>query len=142
MSVITALVICTVWIGWHGAIRGWELQHRLICAANLKAIGAATRGHAHGGGHSSEAMLEGLVAGGRIDRRQTICPSSGLSASNYVWVLRDAGTATAAGTVIAYEPKSNHGGEGGCVLFADGHVMFVLVPHYDELVGGTLKDPR
>ena len=38
-------------------------------------------------------------------------------------------------TVIAYEPKSNHGNEGGNVAFADGHVEFIKGQRYDDLIG-------
>ena len=131
--VVTGLVL---WVGLHGAIRARELQRRLVCASNLKGI--ATSWEIYGPAwDGTGSFFEWLVATGQVDRRSVICPSSGLSTSNYVVVpvfpVRQDGSIDNR-AVIAYEPKSNHGGEGGNVVFADGHASFVRVPEFDELV--------
>jgi prepilin-type processing-associated H-X9-DG protein len=136
--VVTGLVL---WVGLHGAIRARELQRRLVCASNLKGI--ATSSKIYGPGwDGTGSFFEWLVATGQVDRRSLICPSSGLPTSNYIVVpvvpppldgpIDDR-------AVIAYEPKSNHGGEGGNVVFADGHASFIRVPEFDELVRSAAK---
>jgi prepilin-type processing-associated H-X9-DG protein len=45
-------------------------------------------------------------------------------------------------TVVVYEPKSNHDGVGGNFLYADGHVEFVRVPEYDEIIRSTEQHAR
>ncbi len=131
--VATGLVL---WVGLHGAIRARELQRRLVCASNLKGI--ATSSKIYGAGwDGTGSFLEWLVATGQIDRRSLICPSSELSTSNYIVVPRVPPPQDGPiddRVVIAYEPKSNHGGEGGNVVFADGHTSFIRVPEFDELV--------
>ena len=123
--------------------RARELSKRLVCASNMKAIGTAWKTYASD--HPGEGIpsLDWLIDKGSIAPNQIICPSSGLTESNYVIVRYEPGGSdrtTDSKVVVMYEPKTNHGGEGGNFLFADGHVSFVRVPEYDQLVRAAKGD--
>jgi len=117
-----------------------ELSRRMVCASNIKGIGTTWMVYAKDYPGEGVAPLEWLITTGRITPEQTICPSSGLTESNYILLPFEPRDLTDNSTVIAYEPKSNHGGEGGNFLFADGHVSFVRVPEYDQLVRSAERD--
>jgi len=132
---------CVLGVGLRGAYRGRELQRRLTCASNLKGIAISAKIYAPEW-DGATPVLDWLVAAGQVDPRLLICPSSESSTSNYVLVPRREGVPIDDRGVIAYEPKSNHGGEGGNVVFGDGHAEFVLVPEYDKVVKSVSKvDP-
>lgn len=117
--------------------RARELSKRLVCATNMKAIGVAWKTYARDHPGEGVPTLDWLVDRGSIAPDQIICPSSDLTESNYLIVrygTSDVDRGMDDRTVVMYEPKSNHGGEGGNFLFADGHVSFVRVPEYDQLV--------
>lgn len=123
--------------------RARELSKRLVCASNMKAIGAAWKTYASD--HPGEGIptLDWLIDRGSMAPNQVICPSSDLTESNYVVVRYEPGDADRGmdnRAVVMYEPASNHGGEGGNFLFADGHASFVRVPEHDQLVRSSEGD--
>ena len=114
--------------------RARELSKRLVCASNLKGIGTILLIYENDHPGQGAPTLDDLVAQGDLVPDQLVCPSSGLNTTNYVIVPGAVGSGDR-NAIMAYEPKSNHGDEGGNILFADGHVTFVRVPEYDELIG-------
>ncbi|MCP4245426.1 MAG: hypothetical protein GY778_00100 [bacterium] len=85
--------------------------------------------------------MQALVRAGYLNRKQLTCPGGG----PFVFVPA-AYEAPPDGqvnprTVIAYEPLSNHGGEGGNILFADGHVEFVRAQACKALIQTATSQP-
>ena len=114
--------------------RARELSNRLVCASNMKAVGTAMNVYLTSYEGDRGAMLDWLVEKGHLTRDQIVCPSSGLAISNYVFVPPSPDRPVANRTVVMYEPLSNHNGEGGNMLFADGHAEFVRAVRYDEML--------
>ena len=131
---ITGIVL---WVGGTGFVRGRELQRRLICATNLKEVGTSLRIYRNDDHDSDPAVppIEWLIAKGYVSQQQSICPSSRPNTSNYIVVPFDRSHPRDNRAVVLYEPKSNHGGDGGNVFFADGHASFVRGKDYDDLIG-------
>jgi len=115
--------------------RARELSKRMACAANMKAIGTTLMIYSHDHSDQGPLTLDMLVEMGLVDAKQIVCPSANPASPNYIFV---AGSADAEGgdseSVVMYEPKANHGGEGGNFLFTDGHASFERGDRYDELV--------
>ncbi len=116
--------------------RARELSKRLVCQSNLRGIGTTMLIYQDEFPGQGVAPLTLFVQSGDIAPQQLICPSSGLTTSNYVVLPLPP---NADGTVVwAYEPASNHGGEGGNVVFADGHASFFRNEEYDRLIAEAL----
>lgn len=111
-----------------------DLSRKMACAGNIKAVGTVTALYWNTYPGDGSPPITWLIEEGYIAKERTICPSSGLSESNYVFVPHRPEDHIDEKTVIMYEPKSNHGGEGGNFLFGDGHVMFMRDEAYDELI--------
>lgn len=115
--------------------RAIELTRRLACQRNMKAIAAAMRLYQNDYAAEGYPPLDWFVARGLLTPEQIRCPSAGPGENNYVYVPPfsvDAGGNE--NSVLMYEPKSNHGGDGANVVFADGHATFVRGAEYDKLV--------
>ena len=139
MRRLTVIAIAVVVIGLFLSVlvptvsRLHELSKRLTCQSNMKAIATGLKLYAGDPSFSSRVTIDWLVQEGHITPDQMLCPSSGLTVSNYV-LAQHLRPDLPADAVILYEPKSNHGGEGGNILFADGHASFVRGEEYDRLI--------
>jgi len=134
--VVTGLVL---WVGLHGAIRAREPGRRIVCAKQLMGIATEMQVYVNSGWDGKSPFIEWLLANNPDSQRWVTCPGSGKGMSNYVILPLSEGWPTDRKAVIAYEPKSNHGGEGGNIVFGDGHASFVRVPEFDELVRSAAK---
>ena len=74
-----------------------------------------------------------VVAAGFTTPMQFQCPSAPPGQQCYYYV---AGLTTESNpsAVIMFEDPNNHQGEGGNVLYQDGHVMFMKGPAYQAIV--------
>ncbi len=139
LGVILIVAATVLVVGVTGMVRGWELQRRGLCCENLKAIRAALLAHAdEGTPRSSAHTIQSLIERGHLAPARVTCLSA--RTSNYVVVL-PAPSANAGKIVAAYEPKSNHGGRGGAVVFADGGSAFVPGSDYDALIATIHSGP-
>ena len=129
--IVVVLMVIATSILLLPLLRNHELAQRLVCGSNIQLIGSALRIYANDFPGSGTSSLEWLVNSGNIPKDTLICPSSGLDTCNYVMVpLPAPGERVDDRRVVIYEPKSNHG-EGGCFLFADGHLEFMRGRAYD-----------
>ncbi len=111
-----------------------ELAKRSVCGANLRAVETSLRSYADEQGQEPP-NLSVLVDSGWINPRMLNCPSADPATSQtppYIWI-RGADCA-AAENVVLYEPLQNHRGEGGNVLFCDGHVEFVPEADWEQVL--------
>lgn len=135
--VIFLIAATVLYVGWHGALLGWEQQRRLTCAAVLQRFAAAARVYAQEvSPPTASSLTQTMIERKWIEPKNAVCPSYPGAMSNYVLVVPIA-SATESRTIVAYEPKSNHGGGGGNIVFADGHSSFVRGEDYDRLVSAV-----
>ncbi len=108
-----------------------ELGRRIDCQSTMKRIATAAKVYGLPDGPDEAALVRfGESAGIPLD--ELYCQSSGKC--NYIIVPRPpAGGQFDNRTVVMYEPKSNHG-DGGNVVFADGHTTFARGAEYDRIV--------
>jgi prepilin-type processing-associated H-X9-DG protein len=121
--------------------RARELAKRTVCSANMVGIGSALHIYAQDDGMFPEAGADWqarLTSAGNATPMQFTCPSStGLPGkSSYVYVP-GYGTGSDPSQIILYEPIENHNGEGGNILYVDGHVSFVKSPAYEKAIGAV-----
>ncbi len=134
-------LICTVviiglvlWVGIHGAVRAREHARRFVCAKQIRGIAATMQIYVNNGWDGKSPFMEWFLANNPDSRRWLICPGSTPAQSNYVVNPMPNGWPKDSQAVIIYEPKSNHGGEGGYVYLADHRLLFARGLEYDELI--------
>ncbi len=114
--------------------RARELAKRTGCGANLRTVETSRRSYAEEHGQEppnlSVLLDSGWIAPGTLN-----CPSVDPAVSQtlpYVWI--HGADCEDADNVVLYEPLQNHGGEGGNVLFCDGHVEFVAQADWEQIL--------
>lgn len=114
--------------------RARELSMRTVCSANLRGIGQSLYIYAQDGGMFPEQGADWqarLINGGHTTFRQFTCPSDvGMMGASYHYVP-GYGTSSNPRQIIAYDDPSIHRGEGGNILYQDGHVAFVGSPQFE-----------
>jgi prepilin-type processing-associated H-X9-DG protein len=119
-----------------------EHSPRVTCANHLRQIGLACLMYANGHSDQYPDSLATVLRDEDITADVFVCPSSNDAPANgpttqaivanltagrhlsYIYVGRGLTSAASADTVLAYEPLTNHAGQGMEVLYADGHVEF------------------
>lgn len=128
------------WIAWtiyHASIRARDLDVRLNCSANLRAIGQAI--HQYAASDISGAFPDDpsrLILANELQTRCQ-CPSVFESRPSYFYVggLSRHSPAT---TVVLFEESRNHLGEIGSVLFADGSVKSIREPDLRAMIDAAI----
>ncbi len=134
--VVPLALLAIVAGGLHAAKAAWM---KSACQSNLHQIGVAIQMYAQDHRGRYPATLGEVLASEDISAQAFVCPASpdeaavgpttravaaGLTACghcSYVYAGRGLTDATAtAAAVVCYEPPANHG-DGGNVLFGDGH---------------------
>ena len=130
-----------------------ETANRAKCASNMSMIGKAAILHGIENRNNMPPDLTTLFKNGDLTDEAMCCPSStatpGMSSASsdaqsrqsgylsYVWVGSGLTTNAPSETPLLIEPLSNHDGDGGNVLFCDGHVEFVRAMDVQTLVNNA-----
>jgi prepilin-type processing-associated H-X9-DG protein len=129
--------------------RARELAKRTVCAANLRGMGQACHIYANDHDDQFPPDLATLVKENMTTPLMHVCPSSGDTEGeataalqggpgtlryHYIAGQRGAGDPQ---NVLVYEDLDNHNGEGGNILFLDGHVEFRKPPEFKQAIQET-----
>ena len=112
-----------------------KMSRRLECGRHLRDLAGAMTSYCSEF-QSTETMspqeiLQAMVAAGKLTPEDLVCPASGVP---YIWVPLPPDAAWHGRIIVAYEPVSNHEGEGANALFADGHVDFERAHGLEKLL--------
>jgi prepilin-type processing-associated H-X9-DG protein len=150
-----------VMVSLPAATRAREQQHRVQCADNVKAMGAALIAYAETHGNSYPAQLDDVTelsppppAGVFVcpsDRKTppASAPPESMAADinsgehcSYVYVGTGVKTSADPRVVILYEPLGNHNREGMNVLFADGQCKWLNADEAQSILDQRAKGKR
>jgi len=118
-QVIRISIVCLAVLGFsfYVYLPAREMAWRLTCCKNLKDYG-----------------------GGKVTLGQIKCPRS--HGPYLLEPIPDCCNGRSDLLVIAYEPLTNHGGEGGAILYGDGHSEFLLAVKYQAAIQNSLARVR
>ncbi len=117
--------------------RARETAKRTVCAANLRGLGTALYTYGSENDGAMPADLDVLVGSGSVDANYLFCPSSNLATDHYILItgVTEGDPLT---TAIAYENLENHSGEGGNIIFKDGHVEWQKAASFKKILAPYL----
>jgi len=91
-------------------------------------------GHENYEYHSGDVSISDWLLSKGCDTNWLRYPNAPNSSSNYIYIPLPENEVIDNRMIIAYEPLSNHNGEGANVLFADGHSQFVSATRFNDLI--------
>lgn len=111
-----------------------DLSKRAVCASNLQGIGQALYIYASENNEmfpdASADWQACLAGGGYTTSQQFVCPSTAGFGNSYQYVP-GYGTASDPAQIIVFEDLINHQGQGGNILYLDGHAAWVPSPQFE-----------
>ncbi len=132
ISILLTVVVLTSLAPWM------EPPQRATSSANLRGIGQAVYIYANYNSGAFPLNLDMLVNEGMCVPDQLISPSSGHvpPACDYFYVYYAAllDSEREPDWILAYSDPAHHAGEGGNILYIDGHVEFVLEPDFTQQI--------
>ena len=118
-------------------MRARELSKRVISEANLKTVGIACQVYAFDHQEQFPPDLETLADDGNVARKQLISPRDpSPGRCSYVYISGQTLKSNPR-NVLAHEP--DYDGEGGNVLFVNGHVEWIKPPRYRQVIDETYE---
>ncbi len=126
--IVLLVVLLSKQFLFHDGSRSKEISRRAACGARLASLGRAIMSDSA----SNPAIRQDALDIWQSRAATHRCPNA--AQSNYVLRLPDPSSNNLdAATVLAYEPIWNHG-EGGNILFLDGHVKWCSRAEYEQLL--------
>ena len=114
--------------------RALELAKRTVCGVNLLAVDVSLRSYVEEHGQEPPdltTLVDERLLGPGVLNCLSVDPVISQTPP-YIWIR--GADCTNAENVVLYEPLQNHGGQGGNVLFCDGHAEFVLQADWEQVL--------
>ncbi|MFT3787545.1 MAG: DUF4190 domain-containing protein [Tepidisphaeraceae bacterium] len=123
--------------------RAREMANRAKCRSQLAQIGTGLRIYAVQNNGQFPPDLATLLTEADLPSGITNCPDAPTSGTSYVYVGKGVSERlVTSNDAIVFEVLSNHHGEGGNVVFGDGHVDWVPRKSYNALVNNAVRARR
>lgn len=140
LSGMGAVTLCSSVLSWTTTTH-CRVSPRTACAQNMRAVGIGLYLCAQD--EADGAFPDDIfkpVTENQITYQTLFCPNDKSGNVSYRYIP-GYGVNSNPNQIIMYEDPSNHGGEGGNVLYQDGHVSFVKSPKLEQLIDAiTLPD--
>jgi prepilin-type processing-associated H-X9-DG protein len=136
--------------------RARETANRVKCASNLRQIGQGCVMYANDHKGAYPPDLGAIIKNYEIPLDSFVCPTRGTPVppeifsatddkkaawvnenTDYVYLGKGMNNTATPDTVVCYEKRDNHGGDGMNILFGDGHIEFLRMPDAKKMIEKT-----